>query len=70
MVKYEIIHMAFPIEQYRKLREIRDMLGARTWKEFADKIYEVMTSKTLQEACSKICEEKLKKPPILQAIQS
>jgi len=68
--RYGLVHMMLPTEQYEKLRRLKDMLGARTWPEFADKVYEILMSKTLEEACSKICETKLKKPPILEAVQS
>jgi len=61
--------MMLPTEQYEKLRRLKELVGARTWPEFADKIYEILTSEKLEEACSKICEAR-RKPPILQAIQS
>jgi len=70
MAKTGYIHMMVPVEQYQRLRELKDLLHARTWGELVDKLYEIITSETLEKACLKIYEEKLKKPPILQAIQA
>jgi len=69
MARTGYTHMLIPNEQYEKLKELKDLLHARTWAELVDKIYEVMTSKTLEEACSKICETR-RRPPILQALQA
>jgi len=60
--------MLIPTEQYARFKELKDMLGARTWAELVDKVYEIITSETLEKACLKIYEEKLKKPPILQQL--
>jgi len=69
MGRYGLSHIALPTEQFTKLKRAKELIGARTWEEFADKIYEIITSETLEKACLKIYEEK-RRPAVLEALQA
>jgi len=69
MAKTGYVNTMIPIEQHKKLKELKDLLHAKTWGELVDKVYDIITSQTLEEACSKICEAR-KRPPLLEAMKA
>jgi len=55
--------ITIPEDKYRKLFEMKQKLGARTWADFVDQIYSIIIQQN-----SDVCAEKMKR--ILEVIQS
>jgi len=49
MGKYGLVKITLEEDSYKKLVAVKEALNCRTWKQLADKLYEIHVAKTRQK---------------------